>query len=121
MRGRLILLLSLLTFPVSAFAFEGRIVDGEGKPIANAEVYILGRPGEAITDADGRFSWKPDPAPPFEILVIVPGGTYMRPILVERLDAETELTLAVQPVVSEVITVSGSAPGIETTPVVPQT
>jgi outer membrane receptor protein involved in Fe transport len=116
MRGRLILLLSLLTFPVSAFAFEGRIVDGEGKPIANAEVYILGRPGEAITDADGRFSWKPDPAPPFEILVIVPGGTYMRPILVERLDAETELTLAVQPVVSEVITVSGSAPGIETTP-----
>ncbi len=116
MRVRFALLLSLVLLPTAAFAFQGRVVDAQGRPIANAEVYILGRPGEAITDAEGRFTWKPDPPPPFEILVIIPGGTYMRPILVERLDAEAELTVTVQPVVNELVTVSGSAPGIETTP-----
>ena len=57
-------------------------------PWPNATVSILGRTGEAITDSDGRFEWQPDPPPPFEILVIDAGGTYSRPVIIERLDAE---------------------------------
>ena len=48
-------------------AIEGRVVEkATGLPIPNAEVSILGRPGSAVTDAEGRFTWHPDPAPPFE-------------------------------------------------------
>ena len=39
-------------------------------------------PGVAKTDADGRFSWKPDPTPPFEVLVILPSGQLTKPILI---------------------------------------
>ena len=105
----------VLMIATPALAFEGRIVDAQGKPLANAQVYILGRPGDALTDADGRFSWKPDPAPPFEILVVLPGGVYMKPVRIESIDT-SGLTVTVEPLVSEAIFVSGSAPGIESTP-----
>jgi outer membrane receptor protein involved in Fe transport len=104
-------LLVILTATTSA-AFEGRIVDADGRPIAGAEVSILGRPGEARTDSDGRFTWLPDPPPPFEVLIIGPGGVYMKPILVERLQPGV-LELTFQPLINEVLTVSGSAPSIE--------
>ena len=109
-----IALFLLLIYPVAALAFEGRIVTGEGKPVANAEVTVLGYTGVTRTDADGRFTWTPDPAPPFEILVIAPGGIYMKPMLVERVAGLVQLT--VMPMVNEVVTVSGSAGSIETTP-----
>ena len=65
------LCLGVLSFGTPAFATEGRVIDERtGKPIPNAEVTILGRPGVVYTNADGRFTWKPDPAPPFEILVV---------------------------------------------------
>jgi outer membrane receptor protein involved in Fe transport len=102
--------------PWSAVAFRGRVVDPAGQPVARAEVYVLGRPGEAITDAEGRFEWQPDPSPPFEILVVTPGGTYMNPVLVGTLDSGVELLVVAAPVLNEMVTVSGSAPGIESTP-----
>jgi outer membrane receptor protein involved in Fe transport len=111
----LIALVSLLS-PLSAFAFKGRVVDQSGRPVAKATVSILGRTGEAITDQDGRFEWRPDPPPPFEILVIDAGGTYNRPILISELPADAELLITVSPIVSESVTVSGSAPSIESTP-----
>ena len=58
---RVALLLAVLALPTSAFALKGRVVDQQGRPVANATVSVLGRPGEAITDADGRFEWQPDP------------------------------------------------------------
>ena len=99
----------------AALAFEGRVVTALGDPVAGAEVTVLGRTGTARTDADGRFTWAPNPSPPFEILVIAPGGVYMKPVLVERLDAGP-LQVTVEPIVNEVVTVSGSAGSIETTP-----
>ncbi len=99
----------------SAFALEGRILDARGEPVAGAEVTILGRTGAARTDTDGRFSWTPDPSPPFEVLVIAPGGVYMKPLRVERLTGGV-LELTVVPLVTEIVTVSGSAGSIETTP-----
>jgi iron complex outermembrane receptor protein len=113
---RACVLLAALAVPSAAQAFKGRIVDQQGRPVANAAVSILGRPGEAITDKDGRFEWQPDPPTPFEILVIEAGGTYSRPIIVSALDAEEELVVTIAPLVSESVTVSGSAPSIESTP-----
>jgi hemoglobin/transferrin/lactoferrin receptor protein len=108
-----LLFLALIVTPVQAFV--GRVVDAEGRPVAGAEITILGRPGESRTDAEGRFTWTPDPPTPFEILVVAPGGVYMKPVLVERIP-EGVLEITVMPLVSEVVTVSGSAGSIEATP-----
>ena len=100
-----------------AFGLTGRVVDANGLPVAGAEVSILGRPGSVVTDADGRFSWTPDPPLPFEILVVAPGGVFMKPRLVESLPAGDELlTVTVEGLVSERVTVTGAAPDIEATP-----
>jgi iron complex outermembrane receptor protein len=108
--------LALLSFASPAFAFRARVVDPQGRPVANATVSILGRTGEAITDKDGRFAWQPDPPTPFEILVIDAGGNYSKPILIEALDPSAELVVTVAPILSESVTVQGSAPSIESTP-----
>ena len=108
--------LALLSLPVPAFAFKARVVDQQGRPVAGATVSIVGRTGEAVTDADGRFEWKPDPPPPFEILVIDAGGIYSRPVMITTLVAEPELVIAITPLVSESVTVSGSAPSITSSP-----
>lgn len=94
----------------------GKVVDHQGRPVANAIVSILGRPGEAITDRDGRFEWKPDPPPPFEILVIDAGGTYAKPVIIRSLDADSELMVYIASLVSESVTVSGAAPSVESSP-----
>jgi hemoglobin/transferrin/lactoferrin receptor protein len=104
----------LLTSP--AVAFKGRIVDQQGNPVGKAVVSILGRTGEAITDNDGRFEWKPDPPPPFEIFVIDANGNYAKPVLIETLDSTQELLVTITSLVSESVTVMGSAPSIESTP-----
>src|SRR5687768_3955250 len=98
-------------------ALDGRIVTKDGgQPVADAEVAILGRAGSARTDADGRFRWTPDPQPPFEVLVILPGGGYVKPILVPEV-AEPTLTLEIAPALEEsVMVVAGSAPSIEAAP-----
>lgn len=105
----------LLVSASAVLAFEGRIVDAQGRPVAGAEVTILGRAGESRTDRNGRFTWTPDPSPPFEVLVVAPGGVYMKPVLVERLPGGI-IELTVEPLVNEFVTVSGSAGSIESTP-----
>jgi outer membrane receptor protein involved in Fe transport len=110
-------ILAMLLTAVPVWAFEGRVVDrATGAPVARAEVSVLGLPGVTFTDAEGRFTWKPDPQPPFEILVILPGGRFMRPVLVESLPPDGQLTIEVVPLAEEAITVVGSAPSIESTP-----
>lgn len=112
--GLFVVLCLCLSSP--AFAFRGRVVDQDGKPVANATVSILGRTGEAITNQDGRFVWQPDPPTPFEVLVIDSAGNYSRPILIESLDPAAELVVTIAPILNESVTVSGSAPSIESTP-----
>lgn len=115
---RRLLPIILLAVAAPALALEGRVVDkSTGQPIANAEVSILGRPGAVVTDAAGRFSWRPDPTPPFEILVVLPGERYTKPVLIESLPAGGPLLVEVMPLVTETVTVTaGAAPDIETTP-----
>lgn len=113
----LVALLVVCLHAVPALAMEGKVVHRDtGMAIANAEVSILGRPGVVQTDSDGDFVWKPDPAPPFEILVIMPGGRYMKPVLVEKLPSDGPLVLEVAPLIEEAVTVAGSAPRIDTAP-----
>jgi outer membrane receptor protein involved in Fe transport len=117
MRLSCALLLSVLAAS-PAFALEGRVVDqATGNPIARAEVSILGRPGSTVTDAEGRFVWQPDPSPPFEVLVVLSGERYTKPVLVESLPADGPLVIEVAALVSEAVTVTaGAAPDIQTTP-----
>jgi iron complex outermembrane receptor protein len=99
-------------------AFEARIVSARTKePIASAEVTILGRPGTTYSDAEGRVTWRPAPQPPFEVLVILPGGHYMKPKLIETAAASEPLTIEVEPLLEETVTVTAAAaPAIEATP-----
>lgn len=116
---RLPLLAILLLLPSDGlWALEGRVVLADtGEPVANAEVTILGRTGAALTDADGRFTLQPDPAVPFEILVILPGERYMKPYLVESIPEAGPLVVRVSPLVQESITVTaGAAPDIDSAP-----
>ena len=101
-----------------ALALEGRVLLAEsGKPVAGAEVTILGRTAAARTDADGRFVLQPDPTPPFEILVILPGERYLKPILVEALPEQGPLEIRVVPILEESVTVTaGAAPDVESAP-----
>lgn len=101
-----------------AWAFDGVVIDARtGNPIANAEVSILGRSGVVYTDDQGRFTWRPDPAPPFEILVVHSGGRLARPVLVQEIPSEAPLEVRISPVLDETVSVTaGAAPDIETTP-----
>lgn len=105
----------IVAAPVAA-AFEAQIVRPDGSPIAGAEVSILGRSGVARSDDAGRFAWRPDPTPPFEVLVVLPGGRVMRPILVERLPEAGPVQLMVASLEESVTVTAGGAPGIEGTP-----
>jgi iron complex outermembrane receptor protein len=98
-------------------AFEGRVVTRAGVAVAGAEVTVLGRPGSAMTDAHGRFTLQPDPRPPFEVLVLLPGGRAVRPLRIETLAAAEEVVLEVDVAFEDAVTVTaGAAPRIETTP-----
>lgn len=116
MRVHLAAVLASLLWPAGLFAWEGRVVTIDGRPLVGATVSILGQRGEAITGPDGHFAWQPDPSPPFEILVVLADGTYMKPVLVERLATGERQLIVVEGLLSEAVTVSGSAPGIESTP-----
>ncbi|MCX6545375.1 MAG: TonB-dependent receptor [Acidobacteria bacterium] len=111
------LCLAFVWISAPAYAIDGRVIDARtGQPIARAEVTILGRPGTVYTDADGRFSWKPDPTPPFEVLVILPGERFTKPVLIEKIPTDGKLDIRISAIVDETVTVTaGAAPDIETT------
>jgi hemoglobin/transferrin/lactoferrin receptor protein len=100
-----------------ALALEGQIVEKEsGRPVAHAEVAIVGHVGSVRTDSEGRFTWTPDPRPPFEVLVVRQSGAYVKPILVETL-GEGPWRLEITPALEESVTiVAGSAPSVESAP-----
>ena len=82
--------------------FEARVIDKvSGKPIANAQVNILGHPGERFTGPDGQITWQPAPPPPFEVLVVLPGGRYMKPVLIEKLPETGPVDIAVETLIAE--------------------
>ncbi|MGH9364574.1 MAG: TonB-dependent receptor [Thermoanaerobaculia bacterium] len=108
---------ALFLFAAAASAFEGRVVLPSGAPVAGAEVSILGLNGAERTDSDGRFTWRPSPPPPFEVLVVLPGGRYMKPIRIETLPETGPVAIEVMPLAEESVTVTaGAAPTLEASP-----
>ena len=78
MRSVVALLFLILTGRAAA-ALEGRVVLRNGSTaVADAEVSIIGRPGSVRTDGAGKFTWTPTPTPPFDVLVMLPGGHFVQ-------------------------------------------
>ncbi len=105
----------VLAAAAPALATEGRVTDKRtGAPVVGAEVTVVGLPGSFRTGAKGEFSIKPDPKPPFVILVVLADGRVAKPI--EILKASARLDLTIEAAVSEEVTVAaGVAPSIEAT------
>jgi outer membrane receptor protein involved in Fe transport len=92
----------------AALAMEGRVLLPDGRPAAGAMVSIAGLPGSVGTDGEGRFQWHPDPAAPFDLLVVLSGGQYTAPVRVERLPGGEPLLVRVIPLISEFTTVTAT-------------
>lgn len=106
-----------LGWAVSSWAFSGRVLLDSGEPAAGAIVQILGHPGSAVTDGDGRFEWLPDPAPPFHVLVVLPGDRYTSPVFVQSLDGSpVEIEVEALEISESVTITSGAVPHTEATP-----
>lgn len=101
-----------------AAALDGRVIDARSRaPLAGVRVAIAGSPGSVLTDADGRFTWRPAPRPPFTAIVIFPDGRVARPVHVVALPAPpAPIVLAIEPAISEALTVSGVAPHLDAAP-----
>src|SRR5262245_22265758 len=102
----------------SGEAFEARVVHkASGDPVSGAEVSVLTTNITQITSHDGRFTWEPTPVVPFEVLVVLPGGRYMRPFTVTAIPADGPVVIEIEPIAEEsVIVTAGAAPTIEATP-----
>lgn len=94
----------------------GRVItETTGASVANAVVSIPGMTGSVRTDAEGRFVWEGAPAPPFQLIVILPGGQVARPVTIESI-SETAIDVKVSALTDEAVTVLGAAPSIDTAP-----
>ncbi len=112
-----LILLMVIARPAIVSPVDGRLIDAlNGAPIAGAEVAIAGQRGSVRSDDAGRFHWISAPALPVDVVVVLPDGRVVRPIRLTSIDATKELTIAVDAVVTEVVTVTGAAPTIDVAP-----
>ena len=102
----------------SGEAFEAKVVHkASGDPVSGAEVSVLTTNVTQITSTDGTFTWEPTPVVPFEVLVVLPDGRYMRPVTVSAIPKDGPVLIEVEPTAEEsVIVTAGAAPTIEATP-----
>ncbi|MGH9309576.1 MAG: TonB-dependent receptor [Vicinamibacterales bacterium] len=115
---RAVLLALGLVYPAAAqeSSFSGRIVDRHtGTGIAGATVSVAGVPGTVKTDHEGRFTWTPRPAVPFQVIVVLASGQVASPITVENAEGDGA-ELAVNPLADESLTVVGAAPSVSVSP-----
>jgi hemoglobin/transferrin/lactoferrin receptor protein len=112
------LALALVWASRPAAALEGRVVDAQsGEPLAHVELSVLGRAQTTRSDAEGAFVLVPDPSPPFELLAVLPGGRYAKPVLFEALPESGPLVVEVEsPLTEEVSVTAGATPGIRAAP-----
>jgi outer membrane receptor protein involved in Fe transport len=107
----------LMAFASSAEALNGKLIDKTGAPVVGATISVVGLPGSATTDIEGHFVWKPDPVAPFTMIVVLSGGRVAKPIVIDKFDSATTLSLTIDAAIAEEMTVvAGVAPSIETTP-----
>ncbi len=110
------IILCLLLLPLSAAAWDGVVLLPDGQPAADSHVSIPGLAGSARTDAAGRFSFAGG-TPPFTVVVVGPRGELFPAVTVDALPADGTVTIQLEPVLRESVTVSsGVAPNIEAPP-----
>jgi iron complex outermembrane recepter protein len=73
-------LLLFLGFISGTFAFaqttvQGKVVDQNGQPVANANIVVVGQSEGAVADFDGNFAFSSSQTPPFSIRVSSLGYT----------------------------------------------
>lgn len=97
----------------SLYAFQSRLVNADGRPVAGAQISVVDGKGTARTDAEGRFNIVPDPQLPATLIVVGSRGELYPPLYVEAFADEVRL----EPAYRESVTVSsGATPNIEGTP-----
>src|SRR5688572_7988012 len=113
----LFLIVSTLTISAqSKPGLSGQVIDAvSGKPVADAVITIPGAAGSSKTDKEGRFVWEGAPTPPFQVIVVLPGGQVARPVDVTTIDA-AGLRIPVNSLADEAVTVVGAAPSIVAAP-----
>lgn len=110
-------LLSVMAIADPATPVDGRLVDATtAAPIAGAEITVVGQRGTVKTDAAGRFRWAIAPPMPAVVVVVLLDGRVVRPISLAAIDATTALTIAVDPMLGELVVVLGAAPAIDAAP-----
>src|SRR5215210_4530195 len=75
----------VLLVPALAGAFDGVLLRPDGTPAAGHQVSVVGHSISVTTDQEGRFRISPDPALPFRLVAISPGGEVSAPIEVTAL------------------------------------
>ncbi len=80
-----VLVLLGLSSASPVWAARYRVVDAKGQPVPAARVSILGRADSVAADPKGELMLVSEPAPPFELGVFAPSGTWLGIIRVERL------------------------------------
>src|SRR5688572_12850915 len=86
LRSSALALAFLLT--TNAFAFTARLVDSDGKPVAGAQISVVQQSGSARTDADGNFTFVPDPTLPATLIIVGSRGEIFPPIYLTSLVSE---------------------------------
>ena len=115
----LVVLLFLLSAPVCAHAFEGRLLLPGGAPAAGYQISVVGLPVSVTAGADGRFRIVPTPVLPFRLIAISSAGEVYPPVEVTALPESGEAELTLPEGFKDTITVvSGITPNIEAPPAV---
>ena len=77
MMKKLILVLSILSsaFALAQTSVNGKVVDQNGAPVANANIIVVGQAEGAVADFDGNFAFTTSLTPPFTVRVSSLGYT----------------------------------------------
>ena len=111
------LLVLAFALPETAAPVDGRVVDARsGAPVAGAEITIVGRRGAVTTDGAGRFRWAIAPLLPADVIAVLADGRVARPIRITAIVPAQELTLSIDAMGSQLVTVVGVAPSIDASP-----
>jgi outer membrane receptor protein involved in Fe transport len=107
----------LFLLPSGALAFEGRLLLPDGTPAAGYQVSVVGQTVSVAAGPDGRFRISPDPAPPFRLVALSPGGEVSPPFEVAALPEAGTVDLTIPTAYEDSLTVvTGVAPNIEAPP-----
>ena len=82
--GLLLGLAAPLTFAAAAPPFI--LIGPEGTPLAGVSVSLAGRTGSVLTGSDGSFHLGPEPAAPFQLIVLGEDGAVIGMVHVLTLD-----------------------------------